>query len=151
MADEITVESLKAILRAEVDSFCRRQDPPWEAVSEITEVIRRNGWRAVLFGGTLRSLLISRLVHQRAGRPRDVDIVVQGPPLEILRHLFEKLITRETRFGGLQLRKAEWLFDVWPLDRTWAIVEDKVGLPSFSYLPRTTFLNVEAVAVEVWP
>ncbi len=151
MADEITVERLKVMLREEVEVFCRRRESPWEAVAEITDVIRRNGWRAVLFGGTLRSLLISRLVHQQAGRPRDVDIVIQGPPLEILRQLFQKLITRETRFGGLQLRQAEWLFDVWPLDRTWAILEDKVGLPSFSYLPRTTFLNVEAVAVDVWP
>ena len=151
MAKENPVELLKAMLRAEVDSFCRRQDAPREAVAEITEVIRRNGWRAVLFGGTLRSLLVSRFVHQRAGRPRDVDIVIQGPQLKILRQLFAKLITRETRFGGLQLRQAEWLFDVWPLDRTWAIVEDKVRLPSFAYLPRTTFLNVEAVAVDVWP
>ena len=151
MANELTVERLKALLRTEVDAFCRRQEAPWEAVSEITETIRRERWNAVLFGGTLRSLLISRLVHGRAGRPRDVDSVIQGPPLEIMRRLFKKLITRETRFGGLQLRQAEWLFDVWPLDRTWAIVEDKVGQPSFSYLPRTTFLNVEAVAVDVWP
>jgi hypothetical protein len=151
MANDLTVERLKAVLRKEVDAFCCRQEAPWGAVSEITETIRREKWNAVLFGGALRSLLISRLVHGRAGRPRDVDIVIQGPPLEILRHLFEKLITRETRFGGLQLRQAEWLFDVWPLDRTWAIVEDKVGQPSFSYLPHTTFLNVEAVAVDVWP
>jgi hypothetical protein len=151
MAEEMTVGLLKAMLREEVDSFCRRQETPWEAVSEILETIRLHKWRAVLFGGTLRSLLISRLVHRKARRPRDVDIVIQGPPLEILRHLFEKLITRETRFGGLQLRRAVWLFDVWPLERTWAIVEDGVGQPSFSDLPRTTFLNVEAVAVDVWP
>lgn len=151
MANGMTVESLKAALREEVDSFCQRQEAPWEAVSEILEMIRLRNWRAVLFGGTLRTLLISRLVHRQAGRPRDVDIVIQGPPLEILRNLFEKLITRETRFGGLQLRRAEWLFDVWPLERTWAIVEDKVSVPSFSDLPHTTFLNVEAVAVDVWP
>src|SRR5437667_12529326 len=112
MADEITVDLLKAMLREEVDAFCRRQEPPWVAVSEVTEAIRLHKWKAVLFGGALRSLLISRLVHRRAGRPRDVDIVIQGPPLEILRYLFEKLITRETRFGGLQLRRAEWFFDV---------------------------------------
>ncbi|HEY7307829.1 MAG TPA: hypothetical protein VH643_00580 [Gemmataceae bacterium] len=150
MADEITVELLKGMMREEVDTFSRRLEAHWEAVSEVLETIRLHKWRAVLFGGTPRSLLISRLVHHRAGRPRDVDIVIQGPPLEILRHLFEKLIARETRFGGLQLRRAEWLFDVWPLERTWAIVEDGVGQPSFSYLPHTTFLNVEAVAVDLW-
>ncbi|OWK38098.1 hypothetical protein [Fimbriiglobus ruber] len=151
MADGISVEQLKSMLRDEVEFFCRRHETPWGDISEVTETIRRHAWRAVLFGGTLRSLLISRLVHQRAGRPRDVDIVIQGPPLEVLRHLFDKLISRETRFGGLQLRRAGWLFDVWPLERTWALVEDKVDQPDFSDLPRTTFLNVEAVAVDVWP
>lgn len=151
MADEIKVELLKAMLQKEVDSFFRRQETSWEAVSEITETIRRHKWKAVLFGGTLRSLLISRYLYRQAGRPRDIDIVIQGPPREILRHLFEKLVTRETRFGGLQLRKAEWLFDVWPLERTWGIMEDRLSNPQFSYLPRTTFLNVEAIAVDVWP
>jgi hypothetical protein len=152
MGRDNPVERLKALLRDEVERFCLRREPSWEAVSDILKTIRDNRWRAVLFGGTLRSLLISQFLHQREGRPRDVDIVIQGAPLEILRELFEKLIARETRFGGLQLRKQEWLFDVWPLERTWAIVEDdKVGPPSFSYLPSTTFLNVEAVAVDVWP
>ncbi len=151
MANATTIDDLKMMLRTEVDSFCRRQEGVWEALSDVTGSIRQHNWQAVLFGGTLRSLLISRLVHRSVGRPRDVDIVTQGQPLESLRDLFEDLITRETRFGGLQLRKSEWLFDVWPLERTWAIVEDGVSEPSFSDLPRTTFLNVEAVAVELWP
>lgn len=151
MVDEIKVERLKTMLREEVEDFCQRRASPWEAVAEVTELIRCHKWRAAFFGGTLRSLLISRLAHQQLGRPRDVDIVVQGPPVEILRHLFEKLISRETRFGGLQLRKAEWLIDVWPLDRTWALLEDGVRNPGFSDLPTTTFLNIEAIAVDVWP
>ncbi|HVS38305.1 MAG TPA: hypothetical protein VMS17_22295 [Gemmataceae bacterium] len=151
MANEVTVELLKSVLREEVDRFCQQQEPSWEAVSEVLETIRLHRWRSVLFGGTLRTLLSSRIVHHRPGRPRDVDIVIQGPPLKVLRRLFEKLISRETRFGGLQLSRAEWLFDVWPLEQTWAIVEDRVGQPDFSCLPRTTFLNVEAVAVDIWP
>lgn len=152
MAAELAkVERLKSLLREEVDAFLRRQEAVFAAVVEVAETIRLRGWKAVLFGGTLRSLLISRLLHGRSGRPRDVDLVIQGPPLEVLRCLFAKIVTRETRFGGLQLRQAEWLFDVWPLERTWAIVEDNVTWPTFAYLPRTTFLNVEAVAVDVWP
>lgn len=148
---ENPVELLKALLKREVEVFCRRHDPLWEAISDTVKTIRQHNWRAVFFGGTLRSLLMSRLVHRREGRPRDIDIVIQGPPLEILRELLQQLIVRETRFGGLQLRRAEWLFDVWPLEQTWAIMKDRVGHPDFAYLPRTTFLNIEAAAIDVWP
>jgi hypothetical protein len=34
---------------------------------------------------------------------------------------------------------------------TWAFASRKLGPATFDSLPRTTFLNVEAVAVEVWP
>src|SRR5690349_8923570 len=118
MADRDAVELLKALLRREVEVFCRRQDALWRTAGGVLDTIRRSNWRAVFFGGTLRSLLISRLVHRREGVPRDVDIVIQGPPLDILRTLFADAVSRETRFGGLQLRRSEWLFDVWPLERT---------------------------------
>ena len=146
-----SVELLKALLRREVELFCRRLDPLWGAVSDIIETIRRNHWRAVFFGGTLRSLLISRLIHRRQGRPRDVDIVIHGAPLDILKNLFDSLISRETRFGGLQLQHADWRFDVWPLEQTWGIIEDRISHPDFAYLPRTTFLNIEAAAIDIWP
>src|SRR5947209_15612936 len=126
MADVNAVELLKALLQREVERFCRRLDPLWREVSHIVDAIQRNHWRAVFFGGTLRSLLISRLVHGYAGRPRDVDIVIQGPAPEILRELFGGFISRETRFGGFHLRDAGWEFDVWPLERTWGIVQDGV-------------------------
>lgn len=151
MADVNAVELLKSLLQREVERFCRRLDPLWRDIPHIVEAIQRNHWRAVFFGGTLRSLLMSRLVHGHAGRPRDVDIVIQGAPLEILRELFGQLISRETRFGGFHLHDAEWDFDVWPLERTWGIVQDRIYHPDFAHLPCTTFLNIEAAAIDIWP
>lgn len=150
MAEPDSVESLKATLRTEVADFCRRLRPLREHLGHFVREAHHNEWRAVFFGGTLRSLLVSRLVHGLTGRPRDIDVVVNGPPLDRLRQLLQSYITRETRFGGLQLRRDEWLFDVWPLDRTWLIVQDGVAHADFSYLPYTTFLNLEAIAVDVW-
>src|SRR5688572_1650585 len=144
MAEHCPVELLKALLRREIELFCRHLDPLWAEIAHIADTIRRNEWEAVFFGGTLRSLLISRLVHGRLGEPRDIDIVIQGPPLAILRQLFGGLISRETRFGGFHLRDAGWEFDVWPLDRTWGIVQDRIDRPAFDHLPSTTFLNIEA-------
>jgi hypothetical protein len=90
------------------------------------------------------------LQNQRFGRPRDVDIVVAGASLDVLREKFRSIITRETRFGGLKLERMNWQFDVWPLHRTWAFLEDGTQEPHFSALPRTTFFNLEAIAVDVW-
>lgn len=106
---------------------------------------------AVFFGGTPRSLLTSRVFEKRFGRPRDVDIVVSGVSVDFLRERFASLISRENRFGGLQLRSRGWEFDIWPLARTWAFVHDAIACPSFAELPKTTFFNLEAVAVEIWP
>lgn len=150
MADVDSVALLKALLRREVELFCRRLDPLWRDISHVVDAIQRNRWRAVFFGGTLRSLLLSRLVEGQPGRPRDVDIVIQGPPLDILRELFGKLISRETRFGGFHLHDAGWEFDVWPLERTWGIVQDRIAHPDFGNLPNTTFLNIEAAAIDIW-
>jgi hypothetical protein len=67
-----------------------------------------------------------------------------------LREKFSAIITRETRFGGLQMERRNWQFDVWPLQRTWAFLQDERETPRFAELPFTTFFNLEAIAVDVW-
>ena len=113
--------------------------------------LRASNVRAVLFGGTLRSLLTSRIYHARPGRPRDVDVVVSGTRLEELEETLGPSVVRRTRFGGLHLNRDGWQFDVWPLERTWALQKDAVTDADFSILPSTTTLNLEAIAVDAWP
>jgi hypothetical protein len=151
MDRDVTISQLKAMLLKDVAYLCRRDDLLWtEPIVRTLREIREAGVQAVLFGGTLRSLLLSRLRHQRLGRPRDLDIVVAGSSLDELRERFRASITRETRFGGLVLERMNWHFDVWPLQRTWAFLQDDTQLPRFSALPFTTFFNLEAIAVDVW-
>ena len=146
------IELLKKLLRDEVVSFCRQDDAEWKkSISETIDEIKQKNWAAVFFGGTLRSLLLSRLSKNEPGRPRDIDIVMNGASLDDLRSSFEPFISRQTRFGGLQLKRVNWQFDVWPLKETFALKEGGVESPTFADLPSTTFFNVEAVAVEVWP
>lgn len=142
---------MKDLLRKEVLRFCRR-DRLWkEPIVDTIRELHEADWQAVFFGGTLRSLLTSRLWRKTLGRPRDIDIVIRNAEVSSLRRHFQGYVSRETRFGGLQLRRKNWQFDVWPLDRTWALVEDDVKEPKFDDLPSTTFLNLEAIAVEVRP
>ncbi len=145
------ISRLKAMLLKDVAYLCRRRDGLWsEPIVRTLQDLRRANVRAVLFGGTLRSLLLSRLQDRRFGRPRDIDIVVADTSLDALRERFRSITKRETRFGGLRLERMNWQFDVWPLHQTWAFLEDDRWEPRFSALPRTTFFNLEAVAVDVW-
>ncbi len=142
--------ALKKRLLAEVARFCQDDGRLWKKpIVRTLRELRDTATQAVFFGGTLRSLLVSRVYRLRPGRPRDVDIVVAGATIERLRERFEEIVSRETRFGGLQLRRRDWQFDIWPLDRTWAFVRDAAPAV-FSALPSTTFFNLEAIAVEIW-
>jgi hypothetical protein len=152
MEHENLTASLKQQLLREVRRLCRRDHLLWKKpIIDTLYDLKTADVQAVFFGGTLRSLLVSRVFARRPGRPRDVDIVVAGASLESLKQYFAGIFSRETRFGGLQLRRREWQFDVWPLSQTWAFQRDAGLPPTFDALPFTTFFNLEAIAVDVWP
>ena len=152
MAEAHHIEALKEVLRAAVSRFCRHDGRRWKIpILQTIDVLRDCNWQSVFFGGTLRSLLLSYLANSPYARPRDIDIVVGTPSVNAIHERFATYVHRKTRFGGLQLHRAEWQFDVWPLNQTWAFVEDATPRPSFEALPETTFFNVEAVAIELWP
>src|SRR5947208_41438 len=104
MADQTQLALLKRLLASEVSAFCKRDDRQWKQPIWMTvKEIREQNWGAVFFGGTLRSLLLSRLTYRTPGRPRDVDIVMERADISALKRKFGRYIARETRFGGLQL------------------------------------------------
>lgn len=148
----MTVPELKRKLLGEVTGLFRRNGSVWkEPILEVLHDLRESNVRAVLFGGTLRSLLVSRVFDGRPGRPRDIDVVVSGVPLDRLERQFERIISRRTRFGGLQLKRGGWRFDLWPVTETWAFRQDAgAGPATFARLPSTTPFNLEAIAVEAW-
>lgn len=115
-----------------------------DALRAIRSTISSKGWRAVLFGGVLRDIMVFGNEHA----PRDFDIVVDVNAAE-LSDLFHSKVRRRTRFGGLQILQDGWPIDIWPLNRTWAFQHMALA-PTFENLPKTTFLNVEAIAVDLW-
>jgi len=100
---------------------------------------------AFLFGGALRDLLVFGFL------PRDLDIVVRTSELDRFTDEFIHYLVRRTRFGGMHFLVDGWHLDVWPLRETWAFRTGLVRPCNFLTLPRTTFLNVEAVAAELNP
>lgn len=142
---------LKEQLLHDVAVLYQRDDRAWsKPVVETLQRLRAANIRGVFFGGTLRSLILSRLQSGQFGRPRDIDIVVSGTTIEQLRQHFHDSVRRETRFGGLQIERMSWQFDVWPLEQTWAFRNSEELAPHFSKLPFTTFFNLEAIAVDIW-
>ena len=152
MEGKLTVPVLKRTLLEEVRSFFRPNRSAWKApILDVFQDLRQSQVRAVLFGGTLRSLLVSRVFQGRPGKPRDIDVVVSGVTLSQLEERFANILVRRTRFGGLRLQNGPWQLDIWPIGETWAFKHDhSAGQADFAALPTTTAFNLEAVAVEAW-
>ena len=116
------------------------------SLSRALAPLQEKGWPVYVFGGVPRDLMAG----PRA-RPRDFDLVVDGVEVDEIERAFADVDVVRNRFGGLRVQSEGWAVDVWPVARTWAFTERRLpsakGLPD---LPRTTFLNVEAVAVELW-
>ena len=152
MERRLTVPDLKRTLLEETRTLLRRNGSVWKKpILDVFQDLRQSKFEAVLFGGTLRSLLVSRIYEGKPGRPRDIDVVVSGATLKQLEERFGDILTRRTRFGGLRLQSGVWQFDVWPVGETWAFKHDHRTRPAdFAALPTTTTFNLEAVAVDVW-
>lgn len=133
---------LELRLRRKLSRLLMRPGEMAAAVAVLKDWERR-GMAPILFGGVLRDLVVLGRRHY----PRDVDVVLQRGTIEgIVGDLSQKEY-RVNRFGGIHLSVNRWSFDVWPLERTWAFTRDSTLAPTADNLPRTTFLDVEAIAV----
>jgi hypothetical protein len=128
---------------------------PWASLHIILSIIERHGGTACLFGGAVRDLITTD-----SCKPRDFDVVVDRISPDLLEKLLKEYVVGKNRFGGLRLRvpyssnpsfKATSVvpMDVWCLCDTWAFRQGHVSPPSFRQLPKTTFLNTDAVAAVI--
>lgn len=141
---EADIARLEACLRRYAAAFLVSRSP-W--LHPLTDALRclESQRPLYLFGGLLRDLL----VIGPSAVPRDVDLVIGNTTVDELSDALARFVDRRTRFGGLQLTVAGITIDIWPLAETWAFRQPTSPPPSFSALPQTTFLNVEAVALEI--
>ncbi|MDT8068594.1 MAG: hypothetical protein ROO76_10570 [Terriglobia bacterium] len=135
----------KLLLTSSVATFLASSASSAGAMQEALRVMETYRWQCVLFGGLLRDLFILGSSH----KTRDIDLVVSGGSSEEIAAAFGGDTVKRTRFGGITVRRGEWLLDIWPLQETWAFSKMGMPTPTFSDLPKTTFLNVEAVAVDL--
>jgi len=113
-------------------------------LGEVLGALSDKGVAAFVFGGVPRDVLGVKGKKS----PRDWDVVVSQLTPQLLDYLGPH-IRRRTRFGGFELSVGGQDFDLWALDDTWAFRENHVSGGRFADLPKTTFLNVQAIAVEL--
>jgi hypothetical protein len=141
---ESAYANLKAVLQRRAAEFIAAEAAHRSPLKPLLQEIGRLGQTAFLFGGALRDLMLRGLGHD----PHDVDIVVGKLTPDLLSYLGPH-VRRRTRFGGLEVSIGHWDLDIWELSDTWAFREGLVPGGSFGDLPKTTFLNVQAIAAEV--
>jgi hypothetical protein len=144
--DRESPQNLQAKLRKRVGDFLEARGAHGQPLGEFFREIRERGRAAFLFGGALRDLT----VHGLRKTPRDLDVVVSEITPDLARY-FGRYLQKRTRFGGYQLRVSDWDLDVWALQDTWAFRENRVIEKDFAHLPKTTFLDVQAVVAELTP
>jgi len=141
----MVAEAQEAKLRGRLTRFLADSSKGHAGLRVVVETFSQRKWDACIFGGVLRDLISPG----RFSGIRDVDLVVADVSCEDLEGAFSGFVERRTRFGGVHLKIAGWPFDVWPLRETWAFRQLSIGGGHFEDLPRTTFLNAEAVAAEL--
>jgi hypothetical protein len=132
------------ILRRRVGVFLSERSPWLSPLARGLAILP--GCRPLfLFGGWVRDVLL----YGPNASPRDVDLVIGGTTVGELEAVLSPHVDRRTRFGGLQLVVEGTPIDIWPLETTWAFRAQGNRSPTFADLPKTTFLNVEAIALEL--
>ena len=108
--------------------------------------MRRYGGNVFLCGGACRDFLLGK------GRvvPRDLDIIVRYVSTDDLVRDFGDCVRDRTRYGGLSIQARDWEIDVWPVSETWAFKHAGVPGSGLCDFGKTTFLNIEAIAVQLF-
>jgi len=142
----LEIKKLKTDLRLRLGRFVttdsRRRHP---YLYRTLEDLRRTKYPAYLCGGAVRNLLLCN-----SKTPRDLDIILGYVSKEKLADLFSEKIKGRTGLGGLKLQVKDWSIDMWALKDTWAFKEGEIGGNGFSDYPKITFLNVDAIAIQLF-
>lgn len=136
--------SSSVVLRRQFAAFLQGH-PDADNLRRVLSAFQRPYWNAHLFGGLLRDVLM----HGADANPRDVDLVLARSCISNVAKVLSHAVERETRFGGLHLHLYGWHIDVWSLEQTWAFHQNDKFDITFQDLPKTTFLDVDAVAMEL--
>ncbi|MDH5398314.1 MAG: hypothetical protein OEX02_09220 [Cyclobacteriaceae bacterium] len=100
-----------------------------------------------LFGGFPKDIYLKG----QMAIPRDIDMVVVESDLSVLLETLKDYPIEKSRFGGYKVKYEGLDVDFWSIEKTWAFETNLVELTGINSLSETTFLNIEGIAVELFP
>ncbi len=142
----LKIQKMKRDLRARLGRFVATDSKRhYPHLYSVLEDIRNNNYPAFLCGGAVRNMLLCN-----NSIPRDLDIILGYVSREQLETLFPDHNKEKTSLGGLKLQVKDWSIDMWPIQDTWAFKNGKVPGKGFSDYPKITFLNIDAIAIQLF-
>jgi hypothetical protein len=142
------IQKLENELRARLSRFVADNSKCCSYRHEALRKIREFKGKAFLCGGAVRDILLSDSLNSIF--PRDLDIILGYAEIEKVADSFSDCTKRWNCYGGVSIQVKDWSIDMWPLDKTWAFTHNYVEGKGFSDFPKTTFLNIEAVAIQLF-
>jgi hypothetical protein len=142
------IQNLEDELRARMRRFVADKSKWCSCRYKALRRIREFEQHAFLCGGAVRDILLSNTRNQII--PRDLDIVLGYAEIKNIADSFSDCTKRWNCYGGVTIQVKDWSIDMWPLQKTWAFEKKHVGGKGFSDFPKTTFLDIEAVAVQLF-
>lgn len=144
--DNLEIERMKRDLRLRVGRFVTIDSKRYyPQLYNVLEVMRNRNYSPFLCGGAVRNMLLCN-----NSIPRDLDIIMGFVSKKQLETLFPEHIKGQTSLGGLKLQVKDWSIDIWPILETWAFKENKIEGKGFSDYPKITFLNIDAIAIQLF-
>lgn len=142
----LEIQKMKRVLRARLGRFVSTDSKQYyPQLYRVFGDIQDNKLSAFVCGGAVRNMLLCNNTI-----PRDLDIILGYVSKEQLETLFPDHIKGETSLGGLKLQVKDWSIDMWPIQDTWAFKSGKFKGNGFSDYPKITFLNIDAIAVQLF-
>lgn len=95
--------------------------------------------KSAIFGGVVRDIALFDPIF----KPADVDIVVDCNESDLY-NFFSDIHHTKNQFGGVRFRFEKQSYDVWCLNKTWAISQNHFEKCDLKTLISTTFFNIDA-------
>lgn len=142
-------DTIKRDLRSRFSEYLRnvKRSKSKRPIAELFDLLKKSDFEIYLFGGFPKDIYFKK----NRAIPRDIDLVVNATDLVPLISLFNDFEIQISRFGGYKIKYHGLDVDIWPLASTWAFVEEHVTFNGIESLATTTFLNIESIAIEIFP
>lgn len=134
--NRISIQSQSASFRLYVDNLLMHNSAK-ELVDYVAQQVP-----IYVFSGLIRNFLLGYLNN------RDIDFVLLDTPhLKLPYSLLRDVYIKKNKFGGYKLLTDDLTIDVWTIERTWGILEERMRA-SVNSLIDTAFFNFSAIAYD---